>query len=205
MGDESTWRTDKVMLGYAPTYRTLAVRLDAVMQRHPLKVLEIGVAGGAGLEMLQDIFELPLIWGVDLNSTAELEATVARSGHRMKVLIEHQDSPELQAQLMRHTDAPAAWDLIVDDASHRAVETAATLANMWPHVRHGGYYVIEDWNYFQGPAMFQILWQRLFGWKIDWNNTEGYSGMMSDVESVYVRSGMLVIEKLAGEEIPKHP
>ncbi len=35
--------------------------------------------------------------------------------------------------------------MIVDDASHIGRLTAATYALLWPLVKPGGYYVVEDW------------------------------------------------------------
>jgi demethylmacrocin O-methyltransferase len=36
------------------------------------------------------------------------------------------------------------FDVVVDDASHEVVKTAASFALLWPHVRPGGLYFVED-------------------------------------------------------------
>lgn len=49
----------------------------------------------------------------------------------------------LPVRLLSH--APDGFDLIVDDASHDGVLTRRTWELLWPLVRPGGFYVIEDW------------------------------------------------------------
>lgn len=36
------------------------------------------------------------------------------------------------------------WDVIVDDASHISAYTRATFQHLWPHLRPGGLYFVED-------------------------------------------------------------
>ena len=42
---------------------------------------------------------------------------------------------------------PKGIDLVVDDASHLYEQTKATFAMLFPLVRPGGNYVIEDWSW----------------------------------------------------------
>ena len=103
-----------------------------------------------------------------------------------------QDDPALPGLLMGH--APE-WDLIVDDASHDGALTAATFGLLWPLIRPGGWYVIEDWQVaLPGP------WITQFGTSM--------LGMVqnlltrltkdSDVDSVLCRYGMAIVRKAAG-------
>src|SRR3954454_4686448 len=44
-------------------------------------------------------------------------------------------------------------DLVVDDASHRLDETRASFETLFPRLRPGGLYLIEDWNWQHRMAM----------------------------------------------------
>ena len=37
-------------------------------------------------------------------------------------------------------------DLVIDDASHRLAETRSSFESLFPHVRPGGLFIIEDWR-----------------------------------------------------------
>ena len=54
------------------------------------------------------------------------------------------DTPTLRAAMTRDF-GNAAVDFIVDDASHWHSETRATLECLFPYLRAGGVYVVEDW------------------------------------------------------------
>ena len=91
---------------------------------------------GESLDMWQALFPDGVIIGADLDP-----ACIWPEGtHRV---IAHQDSPGLPALVAEF--APDGCDLIVDDASHVGALSAATFALLWPLVRPGGFYVVEDW------------------------------------------------------------
>jgi len=58
-------------------------------------------------------------------------------------IVANQDHPQLGRLVA--AEAPQGCDLIVDDASHIGHLTAATFALLWPLIRPGGFYVVEDW------------------------------------------------------------
>ena len=135
--------TDKVEPhGYFPVYLKLAAELGPYG-----RVCEIGVAGGGSLEMFQHLFPLGTVCGVDVTAEGTLIAT--EHGTRthwpdgtVQVLSE-QTAADLPGRLR---EICPQWDLIVDDASHEGPATTSTFENLWPLVRPGGYYVVEDWN-----------------------------------------------------------
>lgn len=126
------FRTDKVHPhGYLTAYLALAAALprDAV-------VCEVGVEHGASLEMWECLFPDGLVIGVDRNPGATWPEGTRR-------IVAGQDDPGLAGMVRGH--APDGCHLIVDDASHTGHLTAATFALLWPLVRPGCWYVIEDW------------------------------------------------------------
>lgn len=125
-----TYATDKELLGYVPEYRRIADELGPAA-----RVLEIGVLNGLGLEMWKDMFPDGIVAGVDFSPAARWPEGTIR-------IVSDQANSELPSILKMHS---YAWDLIVDDASHKGHLTDATFKMLWPLVAPGGYYVIEDW------------------------------------------------------------
>lgn len=125
-----TLQTDKVRLGYLPTYQRIAAEIGIRG-----KVLEVGIQEGYGLEMFQTLFPWGVVVGVDINDRATWPEGTVR-------IVADQSDPELPALVGEF----APFDLIVDDASHRGALTRATFDLLWPLLRRGGYYVIEDWQ-----------------------------------------------------------
>jgi len=132
------FRTDKVTPhGYLPDYLKIAASLpeDAV-------VCEVGVARGASLEMWQHLFPAGIVIGVDH------KADSGWPDGAIPVVAE-QDDPALGDKVRGH--APDGCHLIVDDASHIGDLTLATFRLLWPLVKPGCWYVVEDWA---DPWMF---------------------------------------------------
>lgn len=123
--------------GYLPDYLKLAAQLPSASV-----VCEVGVLRGESLVMWQHFFPSGTIIGVDRDPVA-----IWPDG-TLKVVAE-QDDPRL-GEMVRAV-APDGCDLIIDDASHIGSLTLATFAQLWPLVKEGGCYVVEDWA---DPWMF---------------------------------------------------
>ena len=124
--------TDKIEPhGYYPAYLKLASLIGPYGS-----VCEVGVAGGGSLEMWQALFPFGLVAGVDYDPAMTWPEGTQK-------IVCHQDDPALPGALQKL--APA-WDLIVDDCSHDGAKTQRTWELLWPLVRPGGWYVVEDWN-----------------------------------------------------------
>lgn len=121
--------TDKSSAGhfYTRHYETL---FEAARYM-PLNVLELGVWKGASLRMWREYFPNATITGVD---RTDRNITVPNT----RIIICDQDCDTLPEQL----DGP--FDIIVDDASHLAAPTIKSFHNLFPHLKAGGTYVIED-------------------------------------------------------------
>jgi len=178
-----TYRTDKVELGYLPVYRQIADHYEDHSLLPPT-LLEIGVGDQGGMEMFRDLgFRA---YGVDNAPNRAVGG----------VLLANQDDPGLR-DMVSVQFGIRSWDVIVDDASHLAAETLATLRHMWPAVEDGGFYIIEDWNYLEGPDMWQNGWQSLLGNMISWSHrsTVEYSDVLTGVDMVSIRHGMIILRK----------
>lgn len=126
------YATDKVAHGFCPFYDR---HLRAGRERAK-KILEIGVLGGSSLYMWRDYFPNAVIHGVDVTG-ADLENLDRITTH----VADQQDRMQLQALV---DEVGTDFDLIVDDGGHTMGQQQVSLAFLFPHVRAGGFYVVED-------------------------------------------------------------
>lgn len=143
-------QTDKGIHGYHELYEGLG------LNRHDVSaVLEVGIgtldpeavsttAGwfpdtyrpGASLRAWADHFPNAIVWGLD-------PAPDCMFHDHERILTRLCDSTSSE-QIAKSIPASRRFDLIVDDGDHTFASQTATLANLWPYVKPGGWYVIED-------------------------------------------------------------
>jgi hypothetical protein len=141
--------SDKDRNGYSSLYNALFLPLKDA----PVTLLEVGVGTmipgahssmkyympdsyqpGASLRAWRDFFQNGEIHGLDVVPDCLFS------------------EPRITTHLCDSTDPAAcsAWaqqrsfDVVIDDGSHWDQHQLATLQNLWPSVKLGGYYVIED-------------------------------------------------------------
>jgi hypothetical protein len=120
--------TDKAEHGYPTIYETYLAHL----QHEPITLLEIGIWEGAGLRMWRDYFPNALIIGIDKTD---------RNIHIPRVIIRIQDQTDDINQIASQAQG---FDIVIDDASHHSSKTIQTFRNIYPHLKPGGYYIVED-------------------------------------------------------------
>jgi SAM-dependent methyltransferase len=109
---------------------------DAFRGKRPT-VLEIGVFHGGSLEMWRDYFGRgATIIGVDID---ERVRSIEDPGFR--VVIGDQSDPVFLQSL---ADQYGPFDIVIDDGSHEPAHQVASLTALWPHVKVGGVYLVED-------------------------------------------------------------
>ncbi|QIZ37171.1 class I SAM-dependent methyltransferase [Saccharopolyspora sp. ASAGF58] len=108
----------------------------------PVRVLEIGIGGyhapelgGASLRMWQRYFRRGLVYGLDIFEKAGNE------GHRVRKLRGDQSDSEFLADMAGKI---GPFDVVIDDGSHVNDHVKKSFHALFPHVRPGGLYVIED-------------------------------------------------------------
>ncbi len=118
---------------YLPIYERHLSRYRAT----DYTMLEIGVFKGGSLEMWRKYFGPDAtLCGIDIDpKCAELvdPPKIARIGS--------QDDPGFLAEVVREIGPP---DVILDDGSHFAAHQMASIKALWPHLKTGGLYIIED-------------------------------------------------------------
>lgn len=129
--------TDKVAHGYLPYYdRHLADLRNRLGV--PGVLVEIGVADGASLRLWSRWLHGTTIVGIDINARTDLASDLEEPYvHILQGDINHEDSPA----------RVCAWgipDVVIDDGSHQPDDQVHAFKTLWPLVRPGGWYVIED-------------------------------------------------------------
>jgi len=108
----------------------------------PVKVLEIGIGGydaidggGESLRMWKHYFRRGLIYGLDIFTKTGIEES------RLGVVQGDQGDEQFLDSMAREL---GPFDIIIDDGSHMSHHIIASFNALFPHVRPGGIYVIED-------------------------------------------------------------
>src|SRR3990167_5025089 len=127
--------TDKIgKHNYLPTYYELF--RNKSKRRKVKKVLEIGVAEGAGVRMFRDFFTNATIYG------AEIEDGRIFSEDRIQIIKCDQSSFKDLLNLVDTTGRDL--DLVIDDGSHVPEHQLYTCLQLLPLLPKGSIYIIED-------------------------------------------------------------
>jgi hypothetical protein len=123
---------------YAPHYE----RYFAPLRTKPIRLLEIGIGGyqredmgGESLRVWQRYFPRGLVYGLDIFPKPGVY------GPRMRAVQGDQSDPEFLDELGRRL---GPFDIVIDDGSHINDHVKTSFGSLFPHVRAGGLYVIED-------------------------------------------------------------
>lgn len=133
---------------YTPHYD----RHFAALRDEPIQLLEIGIggyddptAGGGSLQMWQRYFRRGLIHGLDIHAKKV-------TGPRIRTVQGDQNDPAFLAELAGRI---GPLDVVIDDGSHVNEHVLTSFHALFPKLRDGGVYVIEDlqtsyWPSYQG-------------------------------------------------------
>jgi hypothetical protein len=133
------------------------------------------------------LFPQGIVAGVDIDENCPWPPGTVK-------ILSAQDDDALPGRLAEAS--PGGWDLIVDDASHDGKLTRRTWELLWPLVRPGGYYVVEDWFVGLGNPPWQ-----------DWGDSmlrtaESFLPLLSvqdgDPDEITYRYGMVIMHRNGG-------
>lgn len=129
-----TCGTDKVGLGHQ--YQFVYPNLLGHLEKEAFVLYEIGIRGGQSLDLWEMWFPHAEIHAFEIN---ELPERSARSQGRANM--HRVDATD--AESLKSLNLPRP-DVVVDDGSHRPEDQAASMGILWPLLRPGGWYVVED-------------------------------------------------------------
>jgi hypothetical protein len=102
----------------------------------PITLLELGVKTGASMRMWKEYFPRGDIRGVDINPDCRRHAEERITVHTLSQDDEH--------GLNSIADESGGFDVVLDDCSHINSLTIASHRILWPRLKPGGLYIIED-------------------------------------------------------------
>ncbi len=113
------------------------------------KVLELGVYQGGSFVFLDSILQPDKISAIEISDVPipALDGYVAKNKGR--AVVHYATSQDDVAALQRIVadDFNGELDLVVDDASHFYEPSRVSFQTLFPKLRHGGMYIIEDWTW----------------------------------------------------------
>jgi hypothetical protein len=167
----------------------------------PVTLLELGVSHGGSLQMWKHYLgERARIVGVDCD-----DRCAAAAEDRIDIIIGDQGDREFLARLARDL---GAVDVVVDDGGHRVDQQIASFEHLFPIVRDGGVYAVEDlhtsyWHEYGGGVrrsgtfveFAKDLIDELHAWHSrDWN-TLPVSERTRSIRSIHFYDSLAVLEK----------
>lgn len=112
------------------------------LRHDPVRILEIGIGGydseslgGESLYMWQRFFPRGLVHGLDIFAKPGV------TGPRIRTVRGDQNDPDFLREL---GETAGPFDIVVDDGSHVNEHVRTSYETLFPYVRPGGFYVIED-------------------------------------------------------------
>lgn len=146
--------------------------------------LEIGVWKGASLRMFRDYFPNATITGVDLY------VDNPKFGDRIDYVYGDQSNREGLAKLVEVLEEKP-FDIILDDGSHKSDHQMLSFAMLWPLLKSGGIYVLENLHTSQNDATPKGAYKSI----MDWTKTKTFSsGHLTDEECAQLTSEIANIE-----------
>ncbi len=127
------YNTDKSSLWH--NYTEKYEQYFSVLREQKIKILEIGIQNGYSLQTWRDYFPHAHIYGLDIVDCS------AMNEDRVTTL---QGSQNDLSFLKRINDAHGPFDIIIDDGSHNSNDMKISFDFLFPLLRSGGIYVIED-------------------------------------------------------------
>lgn len=181
--------------GYAPIYD----RLFFPMRDLQIRLLEIGIEYGKSMRTWLDYFPKAEVVGVDVNPLVKLD------NPRYTEVIADQNNAASMRQI---ADTHGPFDIVIDDGCHKADAVSVSFKELWPAVKRGGLYIVEDVFTFYHP-MYQSKVQgsswmhnlvdavhqrgKSFHGAPDYNGPP--SGLETELRFVFFSKGLAVMEK----------
>lgn len=134
-------------------------------------ILEIGVAQGQSIKMWTDYFPNAVIHGADISFLSKICETYS---NRIKFhLLDQRDAAQL-----KNMEQFSPFDLIIDDGNHLWMEQILTFNTLFPYIKSGGIYIVEDTttSYWKEYKNYHISPTEYFKKLIDDVNLNGARG-----------------------------
>jgi predicted O-methyltransferase YrrM len=159
VADKPSSPTEFVLIKVPAMVEMMADLADTIQ---PKNVFEIGIFRGGSVVLYNEMYKPHKLVSIDRHTTPlpQLEeyirAKSAGSNVRIELGVNQADRGRL-AEICQREFGTQPLDLVVDDASHLLFETREAFRELFPRLRPGGVYVIEDWGWAHWRG---DLWQK---------------------------------------------
>ena len=139
--------------------RSLIETYAALIAEHqPERILELGIATGGSTVLLAELARPAKLVAIDRKPLDEVRARVgahADSRGFSEVIrtfggVDQADRSQI-ARIVEEEFGGHTPDLVIDDCSHLYEPTRASFNELFPRLRPGGAYLIEDWTWAHNP------------------------------------------------------
>lgn len=173
----------------------------------PKTIMEVGMFEGGSLVLLDKLFHPERLVGLDLRREPIMPLEKYREDKpHIKTYYGRSQAEHGTLMAARENFVNTGIDLVVDDASHLYAQTKSTFEMLFPMVKAGGHYLIEDWAWSFGP--------RYQDQNAVWSNQDAMSnlilelvilaGSLGVVDKVHIQRELVCITKGRGR-LPENP
>lgn len=142
------YKTDK---GTTHSYLDTYERVLSQFRDLPITLLEIGVAGGGSMSLWLEYFPNAQIIGLDIHLFKKVQMDFAERP-RLRLI----ECDQLNKEKLNELFEDESIDVIIDDGSHVPEHQALTHNFLWPKLKSGGVYFVED--------VMNFLWKDYCGY-----------------------------------------
>jgi Methyltransferase domain len=127
----------------------------------PRNVVEVGIYDGGSTALFARLAQPQKLVAIDIKTTASpaleeyLDARRLRDTVATYYGVDQADTPRL-TQILDREFGTEPLDLVIDDASHAVAPTRTTFDCLFPRLRPGATYLIEDWSWAHSPLPTRV-------------------------------------------------
>jgi hypothetical protein len=126
---------DNERCGKKDFHAELYEKLFAPRIHDHIRMLEIGVWHGESLRVWKKFFDSLTLYGIDINSVADIDESIAT------IFIGDASWPKFMHNVAK---AVKELDIVIDDGGHFSDDQQVAFEHLWPIVKKGGLYIVED-------------------------------------------------------------
>lgn len=170
--------------GYTPHYE----KFFEPLREDPIKLLEIGVGGGESVQTWLEYFEDARVFGIDVvQNNNPWNSPGAYTHPRYRFMQGDQTDKTMWACFL--VECGIDWDIVIDDGSHEPKGIVTAFECMWPSLKPGGFYCVEDMGCGFANDGFPS--------HLDWlrSKMDGVNQGSGDIDSIYLSRELAVIKK----------
>lgn len=121
----------------------------------PQTMLEIGIAQGGSTFLYTSLFNLSKYVGLDMRPADARVLNLLREKYgpdRVKLYYQTSQTDKTRIAQICNDEFGGLCDVVIDDGSHQYELSVQTVEVALPHLRPGGFYIIEDWGWAHWPG-----------------------------------------------------